>query len=374
MSKIMSPKKFEERFYKHAGFDYEIIGEYTGKNNPVMIRHKICQTEFPIIPHYYKLTKCLCPNCRHSWRTHDDFLNDLKERNANCISNETYIDQSTEMSFTCLSCGNIFFQTPKKLLNQLKTSDTPCPICNKGISYPEKFMMSFLKQIDANFIYQYNKTNGCDWSENYRYDFYLIDFNTIIEVHGIQHYRTTFKDISITQYNDQQKYELAVQHGCKYIVIDARRSSVKYISNNILKSDLALLFDLSNIDWDKCSSSIRSSTFNEVCQLLNQCKYSYQEIADICHISAVTVGRYAREAIQLGIHNNHDEYIEMIHLTHNKAKPVRCIEDDLIFDSARDANEYFGKTRTNTSIYDCLKGKTKTAYGKHLEYVTQEAI
>ena len=56
---------------------------------------------------------------------------------------------------------------------------------------------------------------------------------------------------------------------------------------------------------------------------------------------------------------------------HN-AKKVKCIELNLIFNSVADANEYLGKPRSRDSISNCARGKSKTAYGYHWEYVTEE--
>lgn len=50
-------------------------------------------------------------------------------------------------------------------------------------------------------------------------------------------------------------------------------------------------------------------------------------------------------------------------------KKVRCIETGQIFDSVSDANEFLGKNRRNSNIVMCLKGKNKTAYKLHWEYV-----
>ena len=53
---------------------------------------------------------------------------------------------------------------------------------------------------------------------------------------------------------------------------------------------------------------------------------------------------------------------------HN-SKKVRCIETGQIFDCISDANEYMGKSRKCMSICHCCKGRSKTAYGLHWEYI-----
>ena len=51
------------------------------------------------------------------------------------------------------------------------------------------------------------------------------------------------------------------------------------------------------------------------------------------------------------------------------SKKVRCIELDIIFNSRADANAYLGKDRANSNIGMCARGKRKTAWGYHWEYV-----
>ena len=53
----------------------------------------------------------------------------------------------------------------------------------------------------------------------------------------------------------------------------------------------------------------------------------------------------------------------------HRAKKIKCIELNIIFDCKADANEYLGKPRTRSNISTCLTGKTKTAFGYHWEYV-----
>lgn len=54
------------------------------------------------------------------------------------------------------------------------------------------------------------------------------------------------------------------------------------------------------------------------------------------------------------------------------AKKVRCIELDLVFDCCRDANEYLGKPRNSVNINTNAQGRSKSAWGYHWEFVTEE--
>lgn len=57
---------------------------------------------------------------------------------------------------------------------------------------------------------------------------------------------------------------------------------------------------------------------------------------------------------------------------YGKGKKVRCIETNQIFDCIPDANEFLGKDRCNSNIKECCRGKNKTAYGLHWEYIDKD--
>ena len=56
---------------------------------------------------------------------------------------------------------------------------------------------------------------------------------------------------------------------------------------------------------------------------------------------------------------------------HN-SKKIICIESGRVFDCISDALEFMGKDRRNSAIGECLKGRTRTAYGYHWEYLGAE--
>ena len=92
-----------------------------------------------------------------------------------------------------------------------------CPCCSDGISYPERVIALVLKALGINFKKQH-KFN--DYGEYY-YDFYLIDYGIIIEVHGEQHYEkfhrhSNWKTYNEEHENDMIKYDIAVLNGFEY--------------------------------------------------------------------------------------------------------------------------------------------------------------
>ena len=93
-----------------------------------------------------------------------------------------YTSQSGKLiKVKCKNCG---LEKEIKVKNLYAEHGVACERCSDGKSYPEKFMYNLLEQSNINFETQYSP----QWGNGHRYDFYLPDYNIIIETHGEQHY------------------------------------------------------------------------------------------------------------------------------------------------------------------------------------------
>lgn len=225
------------------------------------------------------------------WTTNPEvaeLLEDKDEGYKNCIGTDR------KLNFKCPLCLEIRLIRP----NDVKKYNKVTCICADSFSYSEKFIYSMLKQLDVDFIWQYT-SSSCNWIKNKKkYDFYFkIGTNEyIIESHGSQHYTNSFERINDEkvrtleeeQENDKLKYELAIKNGIRpdnYIVIDFRESTLEWGKEHILNSKLNKIFDLNNVDWDKCDKYTLKSKVVEVCRL----KEAHPEYAvkDICLITGL---------------------------------------------------------------------------------------
>lgn len=188
----------------------------------------------------------------------------LSEEDAKSSTHGTH----KKVEVTCPDCGRKSVKGINKIYEHRSIS---CK-CGGKTSYPEKFMISVLEQLNIKMEYQLTNKNF-DWCDKYKYDFYIPSLNMIIETHGEQHYRecSNFKMTLVeTQENDKIKEQLALANGIdKYIVIDCRESNVNWIKNSILNSELNELFDLSNIDWWKCDEFALKNIVREICSHWN---------------------------------------------------------------------------------------------------------
>ena len=270
----------------------------------------------------------------------------------------------------CPICGNEKLITPNVFIYK----GLSCPKCGDGISYPEKFMFSFLKQLNVNFITQLNKTT-LKWCRNeyydFKYDFFVSSKEKyIIETHGRQHYEehgfSAFggRTLKEEQTNDKNKKELALKNGIKvenYIVIDCRESEIEWIKNSIINSRIADIYNISNIDWLECQKYAISSLVVDSCNLWKLNK-SALEISKLLHICQSTVSRYLKKGTELGwcdyngIEESKKHHIRMY-------RKVYCLELNKRFNSLIEAGKYVN--RSTSSISSCCIGRTKTCAGYH---------
>ena len=115
-------------------------------------------------------------------------------------------------------------------------------------------------EVWVNYIYQLSKS-VFEWVGKYVYDFYLPDYNCIVETHGGQHYKdVAWSSSSITNGNDKHKMHLTISNGINsYIQLDCRESTLKFISNSILNNELPKIL---NIEKDKIKRTLRLFAWN----------------------------------------------------------------------------------------------------------------
>lgn len=123
-----------------------------------------------------------CPKCAGIGLTLEEFIDRFKKEHGDkynySLVNETRWDQ--KLKIICNEHG-VFEQSPSKHLYQ------GCPEC-KTISKGENKISKILKKYGV----KYNKEHsfeGCKYVNRLPFDFYLPDYNMIIEYDGIQHFK-----------------------------------------------------------------------------------------------------------------------------------------------------------------------------------------
>lgn len=238
-----------------------------------------------------------------------------------------------------------------------------------GFSYPEKFMMEFLNQL--NLYYEREKT--FEWSCRKKYDFYCEDLNMIIETHGEQHYGKIFSCNKKRGYgfefeNDKFKKDIAIKNGIKnYIVIDSRKSELDWIKNSILNVEEFKIFNLDNINWKLCSKKGSSSMIYEICgmYILGE---KIKNISEVMKITKGTVIKYLKLGDGQGV----------IHYVCDKteSKHVGVYKDDKLiekFESISDCCRNFvgekGRNPKPSCVSNVCNNKSRTHLGLVFKFI-----
>ena len=198
----------------------------------------------------------------------------------------------------------------RKLLriNDLNRYGVSC-LCGSGYSYSERFLYNLLKMSELKFTIQYSKNNS-EWCGNYRYDFYLDDYNWIIEAHGEQHYTHSFigcggDSLEEIKLNDEKKRNLALKNGIsEYIELNCSKSNHEYIIKEIQNSKLNNIINWSLINVKECDKKANGNIIKIVCDKWNQYQNVSKVLNDIDFIkSRTTIIKYLKKGTELGMCN-----------------------------------------------------------------------
>ena len=352
----------------------EVIGQYIDAETEILHRCKIDGYEWFATPHYM-LRGHSCPVCSgHKIGPEPEYKNSIwaskyREYFSLYMSDEQmkrYMPQSNQrIDVVCPNCGNIKTISINKLFSR-----GLCCICRDKISFANKFIFNILRQIGVRVKTEYSPK----WACGKKYDDYLIDYNIIIENHGIQHYERGFADIGgrtleEEQTNDVVKQQLAHTNNITYyIVLDCRYSTLEWIKSSILNSDLLkiLNFNESDIDWYKALRYATNSLVFYAAELFNN-GMSVKDIAGEIGYSEEAIRRWLRNATQLGV-CNYDPVVSMHQHYNSIKKSVRCVELNQIFPSIVAASKFI-KQNTRSNISKCCYHPNLTAGGYHWEFV-----
>lgn len=185
-------------------------------------------------------------------------------------------------------------------------------ICGDGKSYPSKFMFNVLKQLNLEFDNEV-KFDWCSFP-NYTnrekisigwYDFVIDDLKIIIEVDGGFHVtdnKMNDRKKEESQYIDFMKDKLAIKNGYKIIRVKCVTSNMDEIKENILKSELVDIFDLSQIDWLKCEAYALSNIAKKVCEYWkeNGQNITIKDLEDVFKIERKALTNYIKKGSRIG--------------------------------------------------------------------------
>lgn len=133
-------------------------------------------------PHDVKFSKSWCPVCSNSVKLTIGKMNEIaEERGGKCLSTK-YINSHSKLEWEC-ELGHTWWAKPYLI----KNTNTWCPECKE--SHGERIVNSFLIKQGIKFERQKTFDDCIGKKQKLPFDFYLVDYNILIEYDGKQHFQ-----------------------------------------------------------------------------------------------------------------------------------------------------------------------------------------
>ena len=285
----------------------------------------------------------------------------------------------------CPDCG----REKNIVISNIYYQGFSCKYCSDGKSFSEKFMLSLLLQLQEKYSLEFElEKKDFKWlkDNDKRYDF-AVFYNKetiIIETHGIQHYEESFhfkksskcRSLKEEMANDKLKKELALNSGEikneNYIEVNCKESTLEYLKNSILQSELNILFDLTIIDYEKCSIFALSSLMKSVIEKYNATKLNPVDLERkyFRYLCTNTIRTYLKKGKILKLCDYDAKKSIAISAKEKRSKgncymarKVICINNGKQFETLDDSALWCGLKSTSRISGSCM-GKCKSA-GKH---------
>ena len=171
---------------------------------------------------------------RNKRKSPEEYIQECKEKGFD-LPIEDYNGNKEKIKHTC-SKGHVYYQTPSDHLQGIG-----CSICNE--SHGERYIRKYLD--NHNIKYEPQKRFHDLKDKTYlSYDFYLPDYNILIEYQGIQHYESInikgsgkYSNLKKQQYHDKLKREYAKENGYKLLelkyTLDTQELVDRYLARRI---------------------------------------------------------------------------------------------------------------------------------------------
>ena len=225
MSKKKTQEEFEQEVYEKTNGEYIVVDKYINNRTKIWFFHIPCGHYKHVQPNHV-LKNQGCKECGvRNWadtriKTHDEFVKDLYNvfgDEYTVISEYTHSKNPIDIRHNV--CGHVWTTTPNPLLK-----GHGCPYCAYGRSKGETRIENYLTNLHINFESQ-QKYDGLLGLGNGQlsYDFYLSDYNLLIEYQGEYHDGTarlqSIEEFEIQQEHDRRKRDYAKKHNIELMEI-----------------------------------------------------------------------------------------------------------------------------------------------------------
>jgi len=223
----------EEEYYDPVFLDENL-------DKRMLIFCNICGKPFISIKSNF-ISGCGCPYCcsiifsKMRMFTKEQFIEKSEKIHGKHFdySRVVYKGKSIKVEIGCPICGNYFWQTP-----EAHWKKCGCQFCK--MSVPEQRIYNYLKNNNISFEYEIEFPDLRD-KNNLSYDFYIKDYNLLIEYNGEQHYsQKAFgknrKDFLLQKHHDWLKRKYAKKNSFNFLAIPYWKDEIEELIECLKKN------------------------------------------------------------------------------------------------------------------------------------------
>ena len=207
-TKKLTQAEYEERV-KEKVPTVKILSEYDGGGNPITYQCLVCGKIFTTQARVLLMGEG-CANCRNTKisqaliKQTEVFVQELEKINPSIRILGEYKGSHAKIKYLCTKCGHEHSATPTNLL-----TGYGCPRC-KSFSKGEKKIEEFLKH--SGIKYEREKSfEDCRDQLPLRFDFYLTEYDILVEYQGKQHYKAVHCFGAVKE-EAEKNFETTVKH------------------------------------------------------------------------------------------------------------------------------------------------------------------
>lgn len=213
--KRLTHKEFIEKVNELSS-GYTFLDEYVNTHKKLRVVHEDCGKQYEVSPNKFISQGRRCPNCKggkaFSKESFDKAFEDVSK--GEYILLKPYINTHALMELKHQECGNIVNISWSNF-----KQGYGCKFCSrKGGSKAVREIKEWFEENEIEFEIE-KKFDGCKRHRHLPFDFFLPDYNLLIEYDGEQHFRawsgsesrlkkTKERDTIKTSFVEESEYEL----------------------------------------------------------------------------------------------------------------------------------------------------------------------
>lgn len=236
--------EYVDNFFKVNNILIQRIDNYITNNKSINFKCLKCDYVWKTCPSQFLNRNGGCPKCNGTAKLTNEIFDEVI-KNKPIIRLGEYINGRSKIEMMCKKCNHIWKTIARGITS--KKSDYGCPECNKP-RHNEKKVIEFLKNNNIKYSFDICLSKIIPNDRKFRIDFYLPDYNLIIEYNGAQHYKATGHfskcseeeaKIKLKKQKERDEYvnNLCVNGGVEILWIDGRKyynnSLINYLNNEL---------------------------------------------------------------------------------------------------------------------------------------------